>query len=65
MSASAPLLVDPTTLPLFPGSAKDPLRYLTIQAQPIMRDFSARLLQGGQHTLLPNDTVRVAPVPVQ
>jgi hypothetical protein len=33
------------------------LRYLTVQAQPIMRDFSARMLQGGQYTLLPNTQV--------
>jgi hypothetical protein len=36
------------------------LRYLTVQAQPIMRDFSARMLQGGQYTLLPN-----AAIPIQ
>jgi hypothetical protein len=35
------------------------LRYLTVQAQPIMRDFSARMLQGGQYTLLPNATIPV------
>ena len=28
------------------------LRYLTVQAQPIMRDFSRRMLQGGHYTLL-------------
>jgi hypothetical protein len=28
------------------------LRYLTIQAQPVMRHFSQRMLQGGQYTLL-------------
>ena len=33
------------------------LRYLTVQAQPIMRDFSARMLQGGQYTLLPNAAI--------
>jgi hypothetical protein len=36
------------------------LRYLTVQAQPIMRDFASRMLQGGQYTLLPNTDVPVA-----
>jgi hypothetical protein len=35
------------------------LRYLTVQAQPIMRDFSARMLQGGQYTLLPNAAIPI------
>ncbi len=30
------------------------LRYLTVQAQPIMRNFASRMLAGGQYTLLPN-----------
>jgi hypothetical protein len=33
------------------------LRYLTIQAQPIMRDFSRRMLAGGDYLLLPNQDV--------
>jgi hypothetical protein len=28
------------------------LRYLTVQAQPVMHDFARRMLQGGQYTLL-------------
>ena len=35
------------------------LRYLTVQAQPIMQNFAARMLQGGQYTLLPNAGVPV------
>jgi hypothetical protein len=35
------------------------LRYLTLQAQPIMRDFSSRMLVGGQYTLLPNTDVPI------
>jgi hypothetical protein len=36
------------------------LCYLTEQAQPIiMRDFSSRMLQGGQYTLLLNTNVPV------
>jgi hypothetical protein len=35
------------------------LRYLTVQAQPIMRDFATRMLQGGQYTLLPNAQVPI------
>jgi hypothetical protein len=36
------------------------LRYLTVQAQPIMRDFASRMLQGGHYTLLPNASVPIA-----
>jgi hypothetical protein len=35
------------------------LRYLTMQAQPIMRDFTSRMLQGGKYTLLPNAQVPI------
>jgi hypothetical protein len=35
------------------------LRYLTVQAQPIMWDFATRMLQGGQYTLLPNARVPI------
>jgi hypothetical protein len=35
------------------------LRYLTVQAQPIMRDFASRMLAGGQYTLLPNALVPI------
>jgi len=33
------------------------LRYLHLQAQPLMRDFSKQMLAGGQFTLLPNQLV--------
>jgi hypothetical protein len=34
------------------------LRYLTVQAAPVMRDFAKRMLQGGQYTLLhPGPTI--------
>ena len=33
------------------------LRYFTVQAQPIMRNFARLMLQGAQYTLLPNQTV--------
>ena len=33
------------------------LRYLHVQAAPIMRDFSRRMLQGGNFTLIPNQLV--------
>jgi hypothetical protein len=33
------------------------LRYLHLQAEPIMRDFARRMLVGGSFTLLPNQTV--------
>jgi hypothetical protein len=33
------------------------LRYLHIQAEPVMRDFARRMLVGGSFTLLPNQTV--------
>jgi hypothetical protein len=33
------------------------LRYLTVQAQPVMRDFSRRMLTGGDYLLLPNQDV--------
>ena len=33
------------------------LRYLHVQAEPVMRDFSARMLQHGTFTLLPNREV--------
>jgi hypothetical protein len=33
------------------------LRYLHIQAEPVMRDFARRMLVGGAFTLLPNQTV--------
>jgi hypothetical protein len=41
------------------------LKYLTVQAQPIMRDFSSGMLQGGRYTLLPNVTVPIVPLPTQ
>jgi len=33
------------------------LRYLHLQAQPLMREFSKQMLAGGQFTLLPNQLV--------
>jgi hypothetical protein len=36
------------------------LRYLTVQAQPIMRDFASRMLQGGHYTLLLNAAIPLA-----
>jgi hypothetical protein len=33
------------------------LRYLTVQAAPVMRDFSSRMLNHGSFTLLPNSDV--------
>jgi hypothetical protein len=33
------------------------LRYLTVQAAPVMRDFSSRMLNQGSFTLHPNQDV--------
>lgn len=33
------------------------LRYLHVQAEPVMRNFAARMLQGGHFSLLPNHDV--------
>jgi hypothetical protein len=33
------------------------LRYLHVQAEPVMRNFSARMLQNGTFTLHPNEAV--------
>jgi hypothetical protein len=33
------------------------LRCLTAQAQPVMRDFSRRMLEGANYLLLPNQDV--------
>jgi hypothetical protein len=35
------------------------LRYLHVQAEPVMRDFSRRMLTGGSFTLLPNQEVPI------
>jgi hypothetical protein len=35
------------------------LRYLHVQAEPVMRDFARRMLVGGSFTLLPNQTVPI------
>jgi hypothetical protein len=35
------------------------LRYLHVQAEPVMRDFSRRMLSGGTFTLLPNQDVPI------
>ncbi len=39
------------------------LRYLHVQAQPLMQNFSRLMLQGGNYTLLPNNAVPVPFVP--
>ena len=39
------------------------LRYLHVQAAPVMRDFSRLMLSGGHYTLLPNQLVQQALVP--
>ncbi len=33
------------------------LRYLHLQAAPLMKDFSRRMLSGGTYTLIPNQLV--------
>jgi hypothetical protein len=35
------------------------LRYLHVQAEPVMRDFARRMLAGGSFTLLPNQDVPI------
>jgi hypothetical protein len=35
------------------------LRYLHVQAEPVMSDFSRRMLLGGSFTLLPNQAVPI------
>jgi hypothetical protein len=35
------------------------LRYLHVQAEPVMRDFSRLMLAGGAFTLLPNQDVPI------
>jgi hypothetical protein len=58
--------VDSATIRLISRWRSDEmLPYLTVQAQPIMHNFSARMLIGGQRTLLSNVTIMVATVPVQ
>jgi hypothetical protein len=37
------------------------LRYLHVQAEPVMRDFARRMLVGGSFTLIPNQTVPIFP----
>ena len=36
------------------------LRYLHLQAQPVMRDFARRMLHGGDYNLFPGQTVPAA-----
>jgi hypothetical protein len=36
------------------------LRYLHVQAEPVMRDFARRMLVAGSFTLLPNQTVPIS-----
>jgi hypothetical protein len=33
------------------------LRYLHLQAQPLMKDFSRKMLLGGSYNLIPNQLV--------
>ena len=50
--------VDSDTIRLFGRWRSDVmLRYLTVQAQPVMRDFARRMLAGGDYLLLPNQDV--------
>jgi hypothetical protein len=51
--------VDTNTIKLLGRWRSDEmLRYLTVQAAPIMRDFAKRMLEGGQYTLLnPGPTI--------
>jgi hypothetical protein len=39
------------------------LRYLHLQAQPVMKNFARRMLQGGVYTLLPGQDVPPLDVP--
>jgi hypothetical protein len=56
--------VDTNTIQLLGRWRSDEmLKYLTVQAQPIMRDFSSPMLQGGRYTVLPNATVPIVPLP--
>jgi hypothetical protein len=38
-------------------SSDEMLRYLHLQAQPLMKDFSRKMLHGGAFTLIPNQLV--------
>ena len=50
--------VDTDTIALLGRWCSDEmLRYLHVQAEPVMRNFSARMLSGGAFTLLPNQAV--------
>jgi hypothetical protein len=51
--------VDTNTIKLLGRWRSDEmLRYLTVQAAPVMRDFAKRMLQGGEYTLLnPGPTI--------
>ena len=37
------------------------LRYLHLTAQPLMRKFSTQMLQGGDYTLIPSDSMSELP----
>jgi hypothetical protein len=55
--------VDTNTIQLLGRWRSDEmLKYLTVQAQPIMRDFLSHMLQGDRYTLLPNATVPIVPL---
>jgi hypothetical protein len=40
------------------------MRYLHLQAQPIMKDFSRLMLEGGSYSLVPGQNIPLEPVPV-
>ena len=49
--------VDPDTIRLLGRWKSDTMyRYLTVQAEPIMRGYASRMLQSGTYTLLPGNT---------
>jgi hypothetical protein len=56
--------VDPDTIRLIGRWRSDiMLRYLTVQAQPIMHNFARLMVQGGQYNILPNQGVPNFEVP--
>jgi hypothetical protein len=56
--------VDPDLIRLIGRWRSDEmLRYLHLQAQPVMQNFARRMLQGGVYTLLPGQDVPPIDVP--
>jgi hypothetical protein len=50
--------IDPLTIQLLGRWRSDAmLRYLHVQAAPLINDIASRMLQGGQYQLLPNQAV--------